>query len=107
MDERDFERRAAEVFRRVMDVFEDIDPDDADVESTGDVIRVDCRGGGRLVLNTQRPTRQVWLAGGTQGYHFSYDEVTGRWLDDKGRGELFETVAVLIKQATGIELVRP
>jgi CyaY protein len=104
MDEHEFERTAAETFRRVMDLFDGVDPDDADIEPSGDVLRIDCRGGRRIVLNTQRPARQVWLAGGTSAYHFSYDEASERWLDDKGRGELLATLRQLVKEACGVQL---
>ncbi len=95
MDESAYERLAAAAWKRVLDVFEDVDPEDADVDVAGDVIRIGLRGGGRVVLNTQRPARQLWLAGGQSAWHFSYDEASARWLDDKGRGELFEILGRL------------
>jgi len=105
MDEREFEAHAADAWRRVLDLFEGIDPDDADVEQAGDVIRIDYRGGGRAVLNTQRPARQLWLAGGAQAWHFSYDPVKRAWFDDKGRGaELYSTLSALTEQAIGQKL---
>ena len=105
MDEHEFERRAADAWKRVLDLFEDVDPDDADVEQSGDVIRIDFRGGQRVVLNTQRPARQIWLAGGAHAWHFSYDAGQDRWLDDKGRGvELYAQLAVMAKQAVGVDL---
>ncbi|HKU42518.1 MAG TPA: iron donor protein CyaY [Polyangiales bacterium] len=108
MDESEFERRAAEAWKRVIDLFEDVDPDDADIEQAGDVIRIDFRGGQRVVLNTQRPARQLWLAGGASAWHFSYDPARDSWLDDKGRGvELYAQLAALAKQAVGLELRPP
>lgn len=105
MDERTFEQLASDAFRRVLDLFEDVDPEDADVEPGGDVIRVDYRGGGHVVINTQRPARQIWLAGGKSAWHLSYDEARGEWLDDKGRGEeLFAILRRLTRDAIGIEL---
>lgn len=104
MDERSYEHLAADTFKRVFDLFEDVDPDDADVESAGDVIRIDLRGGSRIVLNTQRPVRQLWLAGGQNAWHFSYDAESQHWLDDKGRGELFAVLRQLAKDAVGISL---
>ena len=101
MDEHEFERHAADAWKRVLDLFENIDPDDADVEQAGDVIRIDYRGGARVVLNTQRPARQLWLAGGSQAWHFSYDRGRGAWLDDKGRGELYATLSELTQGAIG------
>ncbi len=104
MDEHRYERLAKDTFERVLDLFEKVDPDDADVEPAGDVIRIDLRGGSRIVLNTQRPARQIWLAGGQRAWHFSYDEPSSTWLDDKGRGELFETLRSLTQAATGLQL---
>lgn len=105
MDERTFEQLASETFRRALDLFEDVDPEDADVEPGGDVIRIDFRGGGHVVINTQRPARQIWLAGGKSAWHFSYDATQGAWLDDKGRGdELFAIVRRLTRDAIGVEL---
>ena len=105
MEEREFEKRAADAFKRVLDLFEDIDPDDADVEPSGDVIRIDYRGGARVVLNTQRPTRQLWLAGGQRAWHFNFDAQQDKWLDDKGRGEeLYATLSALTQAAIGRQL---
>jgi CyaY protein len=101
MDEATYERLAADTFKRVLDLFQEVDPEDADVEPAGDVIRIDLRGGQRIVLNTQRPARQIWLAGGQSAWHFSYDGAS--WLDDKGRGELFEVLRRLTA-AVGLEL---
>ena len=104
MDERAYEKLASDTFKRVLDLFEAVDPDDADVEPSGDVIRIDLRNGQRIVLNTQRPARQIWLAGGQSAWHFSYDAGSARWLDDKGRGELFDTLRTLTRDAIGLSL---
>lgn len=104
MDESSYERLAADTFKQVLDLFQDVDPDDADAELAGDVIRVELRGGGKIVLNTQRPVRQIWLAGGRSAWHFSYDLASQRWLDDKGRGELFDVLRSLTNDAIGPEL---
>jgi CyaY protein len=104
VDEQEFERRAADAWKLVLDLFDDVDPADADVDAAGDVIRIDCKDGRRIVLNTQRPARQIWLAGGTAAFHFSYDVATQRWLDDKGRGELFFTLSSLLRDAAGVQL---
>jgi iron-sulfur cluster assembly protein CyaY len=101
VDDRSYERLAADTFKRVMDLFQDVDPEDADVESSGDVIRIDLRSGARIVLNTQRPVHQLWLAGGQSAWHFSFEESSARWLDDKGRGELFEVLRALTRDVFG------
>jgi CyaY protein len=101
MDDGSYEKQVVETFRRVLDLFEDVDPADADVESTGDVVRIDLPGGRRVVLNTQRPVHQIWLAGGQSAWHFDFDEAGKRWLDDKGRGELFSILGGVVRDLGG------
>ena len=59
----------------------------------GDVLTIAFKNGVKAVLNTQRPTRQLWLAARANAWHFDYDAATDRWVDDKGKGhELLETL---------------
>ena len=103
MDEQRFRHLADETFKRVLDGFELIDADDADVETAGNTIQITFKGGARCVLNTQGAVSQIWLAGGQSGWHFSYDEATHRWLHDKGSGdELFATLTRLTQAAIGL-----
>lgn len=103
MDEQRFRHLADETFKRILDGFDAIDADEADVETAGNTINIAYRNGSRCVVNTQAAVAQIWLAGGQSGWHFSYDEVTDRWLHDKGTGdELFATLARLTKSATGL-----
>lgn len=103
MDEQQFRLLADETFRRILDGFDAIDADDADLETAGNTINITFRGGRRCVLNTQAAARQIWLAGGQSGWHFSYDEEARRWLHDKGSGdELFATLTRLTRDAIGL-----
>jgi len=100
LDDQRFRHLADVAFRAILDAFEDIDADDADVETAGNTLQITFRGGKRCVVNTQGATRQIWLAGGQSGWHFDYDEPTGRWLHDKGTGdELFGVLTRLTQQA--------
>ena len=105
MDESRYEQLAGDALSRVMDLFEDVEPEDADVDPSGDVIRIALRNGGHIVVNTQRAAHQIWLAGAQRGWHFSYDEASERWMDDRGEGdELFATVRTLVRDAIGLDL---
>lgn len=105
MDDARYRLLADQTFRRILDAFDDIDVEDADVETAGGVIRIDYRGGERCVINTQAATHQIWLAGAKSGWHFSYDEDGERWMHDKGTGdELFAVLERLTRDATGLEL---
>ncbi len=103
MDERRYLDLADAALKRVVSAFDDVELDEADVDTAGDVVTITLRPGAagkKVVLNTQRPTRQLWLAGGGRAWHFSYDESGARWLDDKGHGdELFGTLGRICSEA--------
>lgn len=100
MDEQSFRLLADETFRRILDGFDHIDADDADVETAGNTINIKFRNGGRCVINTQAATRQIWLAGGQSGWHFSYDAARKEWLHDKATGdELLATITKITQAA--------
>lgn len=104
MDEKHYLELAHRAFARIQDAFDAVDADDADIDSAGDVLTITFRDGHRSVVNTQRPARQIWLAGGDRAWHFSWDAKAERWLDDKGSGaELFATLAE-IARARAVEL---
>ncbi len=102
LDEQRFRLLADAAFRAIIDGFDAIDADDADVEAAGNTLQITYRGGQRCVVNTQGATRQIWLAGGQSGWHFDYDEASERWLHDRGTGdELFAVLSRLTLSATG------
>ncbi len=105
MDEQTYQQAADATFRQILDAFEDVDADEADLESTGDVLTITFASGKRCVINTQRAAKQVWLAGGQQAWHFSYDEGAKQWMDDKGRNdELLTTLKAIVRNESGVEL---
>ena len=106
MDESSYLRLADDAFKHIESAFEDVDPDVVDCERAGDVLTLTFANGKKCVVNTQRPVRQMWLAANARAWHFSWDEATKRWLDDKGSGdELFAVIARVVESAApGVEL---
>ena len=105
MENSEYQKLADVAFRRIERAFADVDPDDADCELAGDVLTFTFKGGAKCIVNTQRPTRQIWLAATSRAWHFSYDAATGAWMDDKGQGtELFSLVAKIVKDASGLDV---
>ncbi|MGH7269580.1 MAG: iron donor protein CyaY [Polyangiaceae bacterium] len=108
MDEPTYQRLADEALGAIVDAFEDVDPDRVDCDCAGDVVTLTLPGGKRCILNTQRPTRQIWLAANARAWHFSWDEAGARWMDDRGRGdELFATISKIVDDAAGVKLTFP
>ena len=105
MNEQEYLQLADEAFRTIERAFEEVDPDLAEVTLAGDVLTIGYQDGSKCIVNTQRPTRQIWLAARSRGWHFGYDDATGRWMDDRGAGvELLRCVADVTKQTVGVEL---
>src|SRR5262245_58943706 len=105
MDEPRYQKLADETLGRLESMLENVDPDEVDVERAGDVVTLTFKDGKKAVVNTQRPTRQIWLAANARAWHFGWDDATSRWLDDKGQGvELFAKIAAIVKEHAGIDL---
>lgn len=105
MDEKLYLQKADRTFRRLLDAFESVDPDLVEADTTGDVVTLTFADRSKCVINTQRPTRQIWLAANARGWHFRYAAESDTWVDDKGRGdELFATVTEIVRGKTGLAL---
>jgi CyaY protein len=108
MDEARYNQLVAAAFKRLLAAADAIDPDVLEAESTGDMLTLTSRSREKCVINTQRAVKQIWVAGKGQGIHFSYDEATGTWRDDKGKGlELFAFVGDVVRELTGESLNLP
>jgi CyaY protein len=108
MDEARYNQLISAAFKRIVAAADGLDPDVLEADSTGDMVTLTARSREKCIVNTQRAVRQVWVAGKSQGIHFSYDEASGTWKDDKGRGlELFTFVADVVHELTGEDFVYP
>ncbi len=104
MDETRYNQLVADAFRTLMRALDKVDPDLLDADSTGDMVTVTSASGQKVVVNTQRAARQIWVAGKGLGLHFSF-EADGRWMDDKGKGvELFTFVGDAVAAISGVRL---
>ncbi len=104
MDETQYNQLVAVAFGTLLRALDKVDPDVLDADSTGDMVTVTSAAGQKVVVNTQRATRQIWVAGKGLGLHFSLAP-DGRWMDDKGKGvELFAFVADAVETISGVQL---
>ncbi len=105
MDESSYQKLADKAFRRIEDAFKDVDAEDVDLERTGDVLTLTFATGARCVINTQRPTRQIWLAANARAWHFDYDAAGDTWKDDKGQNvELYAKIGSIVKEVASIDV---
>jgi CyaY protein len=68
---------------------------DIDTHRTGGLLELSFPGGSKIVINTQPPLHEVWLAARGGGFHFKFDQ--GRWVDTRDGQEFF---ALLSAQAS-------
>lgn len=105
LDEKRYLQLADRTFRRIQDALEPVDPDDADYDFNGDVLTISFANGVKCIVNTQRPTRQMWLAARSRAWHFSWDEAGERWMDDKGTStELHALLREIVRDNAGAEI---
>mgnify|MGYP002138155521 FL=1 len=79
----------------VIDVWLQDDLIDIDAQRTGGLLELAFPGGSKIVINTQPPLHELWLASRAAGQHFRW--VGGRWVDTRDGSEFFE---VLSRQAS-------
>lgn len=105
MDESRYQHLADSALRRIETMLDDVDAEVVDLDRAGDVLTLTFANRAKAVINTQRPTRQIWVAANARAWHFGFEEGSGSWLDDKGQGvELFRQIAAIVKEAAGIDL---
>jgi CyaY protein len=102
MDEADFDRVARDELSALEDAFADIDPDDVEVSVSDGVLRLDLRDGTRIVINSHRAARQIWMAAVSTAWHFD-PAGNGAWRAPKSGEELRPTLSRLIQSHTGVK----
>jgi len=101
MDEASFDRVARDELHALEDAFADIDPDDVEVTTSDGVLRLDLRDGTRIVINSHRAARQIWMAAVASAWHF--DPVSdGTWRASKTGEQLRPTLARIVQERIGL-----
>lgn len=75
---------------------------DIDSDRTGGLLELSLPNGSKLVLNTQPPLHELWLAARSGGYHFKF--VKGEWLDTREGREFFSLLSACISEQAGLSL---
>src|SRR6185369_16734826 len=103
MDEASFDSVARDELHALENAFADIDPDDVEVTTSDGVLRLDLRDGTRILINSHRAARQIWMAAVASAWHFD-PAGDGTWRAAKTGEELRATLARLVREHTGLEL---
>lgn len=102
LSDSDYQRLTGAVLssiERTIDRWLQDDVIDIDSERTGGLLELSFEGGGKIVVNTQPPLQELWLAARTGGYHFRH--VDGQWRDTKDNTEFFERLSACAGDLAG------
>ena len=101
MDDAAFDAIAHDEMAYLEERLGELDPDDVDMTVSAGVLRLDLRDGTKIVVNSHRAARQIWMAAIATAWHFDpLDD--GRWLATKTNEELRPTLARLLRERLGL-----
>jgi CyaY protein len=101
MDEASFDSVARDELHALENAFADIDPDDVEVTTSDGVLRLDLRDGTRIVINSHRAARQIWMAAVASAWHFD-PAGDGTWRAAKTGEQLRPTLARIVQERIGL-----
>jgi CyaY protein len=64
---------------------------DIDTQRTGGMVELSFPNGSKIIVNTQPPLHEVWLAARAGGFHYKW--VDGAWRDTRDHSEFFEALS--------------
>jgi CyaY protein len=94
MTDLEYHDKASAVLARIeacIDTWLQDDVVDIDAQRTGGLLEMSFPNGSKIILNTQPPLHEIWLAARAGGFHYKF--VEGEWRDTRNSRELFEALS--------------
>ena len=98
----DYEARTRAVLAAIeatADRFLQEDVIDIDAGRTGGLLELAFPNDSKIVVNTQPPLQELWLAAQSGGFHFR--SVGGRWIDSRDGREFFDVLSACASAQAG------
>lgn len=102
LTETEYQRLSAEVLARIeatIDRWLQDDLIDVDGQRTGGLLELSFPAGSKIVVNTQPPLQELWLATRGGGYHFRH--LDGAWRDTRDGVEFFARLSAAASAQAG------
>lgn len=102
LSDSEYHARTSEVLARIeatIDRWLQEDLVDIDTHRTGGLLELSFGNGSKIVINTQPPLHELWLAARSGGYH--YRHVAGRWLDTRDGRDFFDRLSECASEQGG------
>jgi CyaY protein len=79
---------------------------DLDIECSrsGNVLQIECiDNGSKIIINSQAPMQEIWVAAKSGGFHYKYD---GRiWRNTRDGSELFAVLSAIVSEQAGVDVI--
>ena len=72
---------------------------DIEVSRAGNVLTLELGNESKVVINSQAPMQQMWVAGKSGAFHYAHDG--SRWIDTRDGSELFAALSRLVSTQGG------
>ncbi len=84
----------------------DTDVVDIDSQRSGGLLQLSLPGGSKIILNTQPPLHEIWLAARAGGHHYRLVGAAGagQWLDTRDATEFFAALSQHASAQAGLAL---
>jgi CyaY protein len=76
---------------------------DIDAARNGEVLSLTFQNGTKIVINSQAPLQQMWMAAKMGGYHYAWNG--SAWMDTRSGGELFAELSRLASEQAGHTMI--
>lgn len=79
---------------------------DLELSRNGNVLEIEfVDNGSKIIVNTQAPMQEIWVAARSGGFHYRFSE--GNWRNTRDGSELFASLAALASAQGGAQLSWP
>lgn len=98
----EYDRLTAAVLARIeatVDQWLQDDVVDIDTHRTGGLLELSFPNGSKVVINTQPPLHELWLAARTGGYHFRHRD--GAWVDTRDGSDFHAVLSRCASEQAG------
>ena len=72
---------------------------DIDTNRSGGLLELSFENGSKIVLNTQAPLQELWLAARSGGFHYRY--AARQWVNTRGGLDLFDALSACASEQAG------
>lgn len=99
MDEKEFNRLAAETMAKIE---AGLEASGADIDfelAAGGVLEIELANGSKVIVNRHAVAKEIWVAARSGGFHFQWKD--GLWVDTRDGVELLAKLSSLLSQQAG------